>query len=248
MENEVPFLSGTSGCASWRPLASAHGRTGTQSRAEPHLVLSDCHYCASTEATLRRVPACCIEPCGDSRLAWEDSVIWLSLHTSGRGSEAAQFLLITRSLCPWNKSKVGPQQPAALATSALPQGPQHLPQACLSLRAPCATEEAAGRAWSASSGYTCMRTLYRIDRIGLWLPRQPSFGFILSCDITSRRSKNTCSSPFLFRVLCPMIHMLTSVQVSVSAEVIHPRKVLICMVVVFQSVKKWVGIWSSAVL
>lgn len=52
MENEVPFLSGTSGCASWRPLASAHGRAGAQSRAETHLVLSDCHYCASAEATL----------------------------------------------------------------------------------------------------------------------------------------------------------------------------------------------------
>lgn len=107
MENEVPFLSGTSGCASWRPLASAHGHAGTQSRAEPHLVLSDCHYCASAEATLRRVPACCIEPCGDSRLAWEGSVIWLSLHTSGRGREEARFLLITCSLCPWNKSRLG---------------------------------------------------------------------------------------------------------------------------------------------
>lgn len=106
MENEVPFLSGTSGCASWRPLASVHGCAGTQSRAEPHLVLSYCHYCASAEATLCRVPACCIEPCGDSRLAWEGSVIWLSLHTSGRGSEAARFLLITCSLCPWNKSRL----------------------------------------------------------------------------------------------------------------------------------------------
>lgn len=71
-------------------LGFAHGCAVRQSRAEPHLVRSECHYRVSSEAWLFTdlLPAS-VQPCRGDRELWlrRVGVIWRWLPRWGRGGE-----------------------------------------------------------------------------------------------------------------------------------------------------------------
>lgn len=101
-------------------LDFAHGCAVIQSRAEPHLVHSECHYRVSSEAPLlAALPTACMDPCrGDSRaLPGKGQCPVACTPAPGeKGGDTTRFLLVAQ----WKRGLGGLWAASVLAAEGLP--------------------------------------------------------------------------------------------------------------------------------